>query len=338
LSPEPIDSAKEQFIENKVNIHSLNLSRLKGFIVGPSKLTQFIQTYRPDIIHTMGIRADMLVSKYIKVYQRLTTIHNNPYQDYPMKFGAFRGNFMAWKHIRSLYRIDTVVACSHSISRNLNQYGIDAIPIQNAIDDTLYTPPSQNEKLMLRQKLGLHPTKPIFVSVGSLIPRKDPLSVIRGFLASNVQTDSILVIVGNGPMRSQCEEIATSHSNIHFTGQVNNVVEYLQASDYFISASLSEGLPNTVLEALACGLPVCLSGIEPHQEILTLNTEAGILFHPKDIQAITKGIEALFHSDTEMMSRLGLQIIQNHFTAKRMAKEYYAVYEQILQTQKRISE
>lgn len=55
--------------------------------------------------------------------------------------------------------------------------------------------------------------------------------------------------------------------SVVFHGFVDNVVPWLQASDLFVSASASEGMPLAVLEALSCGLPALLSDIPPHREI-----------------------------------------------------------------------
>ena len=67
---------------------------------------------------------------------------------------------------------------------------------------------------------------------------------------------------------------------------IGHVQEYLGASNYFISASLAEGLPNSVLEAMACGLPCILSNIPPHVEIHEMNKDSSLMFDIKDVKGL----------------------------------------------------
>ena len=69
------------------------------------------------------------------------------------------------------------------------------------------------------------------------------------------------------------------------------VKDYLQAADIFISTAVSEGLPNTVLEALSSGLPCILSDIGPHREIIEKNVGAGKLFKLRDSVELSKIME-----------------------------------------------
>lgn len=67
------------------------------------------------------------------------------------------------------------------------------------------------------------------------------------------------------------------NEKVLFLGQ-KAPLEYLQCADYTISASLSEGLPNSTLESLACGVPMILSDIDPHKEIMRVG-DFGVMFN-----------------------------------------------------------
>jgi glycosyltransferase involved in cell wall biosynthesis len=119
-------------------------------------------------------------------------------------------------------------------------------------------------------------------------------------------------------------------SNVKFTGRIDNVDEYLKASDVFVSASRSEGLPNTVMEALAVGLPVILSDIQPHNEALEYNSNAGFFFPVDDFIALSRILENLRNFSIEELGKASLSIADDHLNADRMSNEYQKKYESLI--------
>ena len=204
--------------------------------------------------------------------------------------------------------------------------------MQNGVDDSVFLPATPVQTQALRQKLRLPPNKTIMVSVGSLIARKDPETVLRGFLGSQAAKKSCMVMLGSGNCREACEQLAAGHDNIRLVGQVANVVDYLQAADIFVSGSHSEGLPNTVLEALACGLSVCLSDIPQHREILAYQPGAGMIFPPGRPQALADTLDGLCARSAGFCRDLALDIIHNHLSARVMSRQYQCVYDEFLQS------
>ncbi|MCK4887533.1 MAG: glycosyltransferase [Planctomycetes bacterium] len=332
LSPEPKDSMLPQFQKMGVPIGSLGLSRIKGIVFGPKAVKRYIADRKPEIIHSQGIRADMFSAKYFEGMNRVATLRNLPYNDYPMKFGKLRGTYMMWRHVNTLKQIDNRITCSHAVANSMyTRYGIKFQVIHNGVDAMSFSIPSPKERIQIRRKLGILLDARIFVCVGALIERKNPVAVVRAFLNSGVHKDDSLLMIGDGPLRTECERIAKGNPCIRFTGQVSNVREYLQAADFFISASISEGLPNAVLEALSVGLPVCLSNIGPHSEILNFNKKAGVIVAVGDINALTNGINELIKMNHENMSKAAVGIVNNHLSAQKMAGKYQDMYEKLTQ-------
>ncbi|WP_252699104.1 glycosyltransferase [Natronosalvus vescus] len=324
LSPEPEDTELPRFRNLDITYDTLGLSRVEGVTIGPKRLRSVVSKHDPDVIHTQGIRADTLSAAFLSKYPRVTTIRNYPYDDYPAKFGKLQGTAMAWEHLRVFNRLDQPVACSKTIAGMVEPHGIDAVPIQNGVDHHKFTPPTDSRKKELRRELELPEEKRIFVSVGSLIPRKDPELLIRGFVQSDL-SDSLLLFLGDGPLRESCEELARTTSSIKFKGWVENVNEYLQAADYFVTASHSEGLPNAVMEALSTGLPVCLSDIDPHRELVTSHTE-GVFFEIGKRDNLEKALHTLVNSDYERNSNLARDTAVNQLSAEHMSHEYQQIY------------
>ena len=117
-------------------------------------------------------------------------------------------------------------------------------------------------------------------------------------------------------------------------GKVSNVNEYLNACDYFISSALYEGLPNAVLEACCARLPILLSNIEPHKEILNLSQGAGFLYELKNEQDFNRKLMKLNSSDYQKFSAASFKIVKEVLNAKKMAQEYEKKYKLLIQESK----
>jgi glycosyltransferase involved in cell wall biosynthesis len=330
LSPEPDDSSKFQFDQLGVDYQTLGLSRIEGTVIGPSRLRNLVKEIDPDVVHTQGIRADTLSAIFLNDYQRLSTIRNYSHEDYPSKYGKIRGKVMAKVHLQALSHIEYPIACSETISTKVQPHGIEATTIQNGVDHHQYTPATDTTQKELRKKLDLPTMGDIIISVGPLIQRKNPKTIINGFINSNISEDTTLLFLGDGKLKSDCEELAKDYDSIRFEGFVDNVDEYLKAADYFVSASKSEGLPNAVMEALASGLPVILSNIGPHAEVL-YRESAGWLFPTGNTDALGAVFERLESEDYGKASDAAREIIETEINSEIMGKQYERLYNKIVE-------
>lgn len=321
LSPEPKHSYINRFQNIQVEIESLNLSRVKGMLVGASLLKEKVKAISPQIIHTQGLRADELSAKCLSNYKRVATLRNYPFEDYMMKFNYIKGTFMARKHIKAIRNLPKVIACSRSLAELFSEnQNILMNYIQNGVNQSKFYEISLEEKRRLKQELGIDQNKRCFITVGSLIERKDPLTLIKAFN----QVDDYLLIIGDGPLYEECKN--QSNKNIIYIGNTDEVNKYLNISDYFVSASLSEGLPNTVIEALAVGLPILLSDIPQHREILDFNSDAGLLFSFKNEKELLLKIEKIKSLEYTKQTLASKKIINNHLDAKIMSRKYQKLY------------
>ncbi|WJW81227.1 glycosyltransferase [Moellerella wisconsensis] len=324
LSDEPSDTRIFDYKENNIEVISLSLSRIKGIFSAKQKLMSYIQSYNPDIIQSQGIRADSLISKLPNNTPWISTARNYPYEDYPSKFGFIKGYLMAIKHINILTKCHHLVSCSQSIANKLSNIGINSQVIRNGV----------NVK-SIKKNIPIKSSTIKLISVGSLIPRKNMKYLINlSNELNNLGIDFELIILGEGPLLKELQEI--SCNKVKFLGMVNNVNDYLIASDIFISSSLSEGLPNTVLEALACGLPVVLSDISSHRELTSqLPSKYSLLFSLDTnefdfAREFNKNIPSLLHIENESISK----DTALNFGANTMALNYQKLYERILECQK----
>ena len=110
-------------------------------------------------------------------------------------------------------------------------------------------------------------------------------------------------------------------------GFKTNVYDYLIASDYYISASDVEGLANTLLESMTVGLPMLLSNIPSHQEVLSkMSVTTGYIFNNKDSNNLLDKIEKVLLLDRTEVAQEVQDIFQKQYTAEKMSLSYQNAY------------
>jgi len=169
------------------------------------------------------------------------------------------------------------------------------------------------------------------ISVGSLIKRKDPMLLLNAFIESKLYETFSLIFLGDGPLRSSMEEIALpfKHS-IFILGNVNNVIDFLSISDVFVTTSNSEGLPNTVLEAMSAGLNIVASDIPQHKELFMSNPYGCVFFQSGNKDKL---IDCLISIGKKSLVKPNLQvmeIVNEYFTSDVMTSNYLSLYKSIL--------
>lgn len=122
----------------------------------------------------------------------------------------------------------------------------------------------------VRSTLGLAPDAPLFLVVGEFIPRKRHADVLRAFAALG-EPSAHLALAGDGPLRARLQQHAIDlglKDRIHFLGYRRDVPALVRASTAVVLASGQEGLPRSVMEALALEVPVIGSDIRGTRELL----------------------------------------------------------------------
>lgn len=331
LSPEESDSIRDQFINSGIKVESLSLSRINGLFFGKKRLLKLIEQLKPDIVHTQGIRADKLSLQLPDHIKKIMTIRNFPQLDYTKRYGRYTGRWMYNMHIGIMKKHPNVVGVSEAVTNNLKQnFGVQAGVIRNGVDTEKFYPAKNADKLKIRKSLSLPEDAIIFVSVGHLITIKQPQLLIEAFMGLKNKENTQLVLIGDGPLRGECEKYAGDAPNIIFTGRIDNVFEYLKASDIYVSSSGNEGMPNAVLEALASGLPCILSDIDPHKEILALEPIAGMAFKTGESESLGKCMEEMIHADLSEKSSKAVELVNSNLSAKKMSEGYQQLYQELL--------
>lgn len=200
--------------------------------------------------------------------------------------------------------------------------GIDLASFENI-------PGNRAEK---RAELGLKETDVLCISAGDLVPRKDYETALRA--VALVKTPKLhYLICGVGPEEARLKKLAKAlgiEDRVHFAGFRTDMKELLRAADIFLFTSLQEGLPRSLMEAMATGLPAAASGIRGNVDLIR-NKEGGLLFPPKNAKACAAAIRHLAKNPSlrRKMGERNLKTIQSYDTSV-VEKEIRNIYREAL--------
>lgn len=195
-------------------------------------------------------------------------------------------------------------------------------------------PPTRTREDLLAE-LALPPDAKLMGAVGRLWPQKRIKDLIWVTdLLKVIRPDIHLVIVGDGPQRDRLERyshVIDIEDRVHFLGHRSDVPELMPHFDVLLLASGYEGLPNSVMEAMAAGTPVVATDI-PGNRDLVVDGETGFLVPLGDRGEFAKRVQHLL-DDAELAQRLGeagKQRITEHFSIDKMVGAHAALYHELL--------
>ncbi len=202
--------------------------------------------------------------------------------------------------------------------------------IHNGLDPQLYLTPA---RLDLRKELGLHPGALLLGFVGQLDERKGLTWLLPAFRATQQQhPDAHLVLVGEGPMRSEIENFARTHNlqnNIHLLGFRRDIHEIMKNLTLLTLPSLWEGFGIVLLEAMAAARPVVTTLVSSMPEIVQ-DRITGRVVAVKDSEALAGAFNEILSdaSLADQWGQNGRQRVLEHFTIDHMVDQYEALFQQ----------
>lgn len=262
---------------------------------------------------------------------RLLHVDHNPLLSSKRKYP------ISQKRISS--RAYKVIAVSREVRTNLiRQEGIPAERIDiiaNGVDEGLYNRPFDRHSLMAR--LGI-PENRIVIGTGARLVYEKGLADLldAAGLIKKKRDDFVLVIVGGGPLRGELERRAQDNGlNSHalFTGARMDFHEIIRLFDIFVLPSLSEGLPLSLLEAMAAQRAIIASRVGGVPEVIA-HGENGLLVPPRSPTQLSKAIERYLDSPGHraVCGRKALASFRAKHSASAMAEAYGLLYEQMMRS------
>lgn len=328
LSKETKNSLIDQFSKMPIKIVQTENVGKYNFYKLLKKLRLYVKQNDIDIIHSQCFRSLILSTFFIN---RITCIHSiyiYPGLQAKSMNGKFIGTISNLLTKKAIKKIQFPIACAKSVSDEF--FEKDKIRVEYIRNGVTPFAKDIRDRNDIKKTLGLDTNYRYFISIGRLSPEKNFLTLMDAFNKSNLKGFK-LIIIGDGSLMDNLRESA--FDNIILAGFKKNIGEYLAASDFYITASLTEGMALSTIYAMASGLPLLLSEIPPHKEIMELAGDGniGILFNNNNQDTIVDAIKEMAEcSEYNELSKNITNVFRAYFTAEKMSKAYQNIYDKVL--------
>jgi len=291
---------------------------------------------RPRIVHTRGMSGlDALLPS------RLAGTPSRVHGEHGWDVHDLHGSSSKQVWLRRLHSplVDRYI----TVSKHLERYLVERVGIRpsritqihNGVDTERFSPAARAERSAL--PAGFADVDSIVIgTVGRLQAVKDQATLIRAFARLARQPEGArlrLVIVGGGPLARQLQALVAElgiERQTWLAGPLTDVRHVLGCLDVFVLSSLQEGISNTILEAMATGLPVVATAVGGNLE-LVIDRRTGRFFEPGDVAKLA-GVIREYAGDAPQRrehARLARQRAEQVFGLPVMVESYQRVYEEL---------
>jgi glycosyltransferase involved in cell wall biosynthesis len=301
-------------------------------------LTKTIRELSIDIVHTHLTNSTLvgvLATRQKYSPPLCATVHS-------IIFHTQRGQLSprAWLKrvgVKSAFsRIKRIIAVSEEVSRAIQLYagirGDHITTIPNGVDPDLFY--SHKDLIQLRGRLNLPTDRSVLVSVGRLTRPKGYPHLLAALSLIPSQERPLTLIIGDGPDRNGLESKITTlklENDVRLLGTRKDVPALLAAADVFVLASLWEGLPLALLEAMASGLPSVVTAVGENPKVIE-DGKAGLVVPPGDEAGLAQVLRHLLRepSQRKQMGQTARDRFERHFSLQRCIAAHEVLYENLV--------
>jgi glycosyltransferase involved in cell wall biosynthesis len=292
---------------------------------GPSRLRRWVGSLGADILCTHDYRSSVL--------GRLSGVAADvPWVAFSRGMVREGLKMDLWQalEVRAIRGADRIVAVSGGQAVVLRNKGVPQ-PLIETVHNAALSAATPGAQVDWQAEFGIAPGAQIITAAGRFTAEKgqrDLVLAARELVAA--APDAHVVLFGDGALREDCETLARESGlagRVHFAGFRSNVQDYLQHADVVVNPSLSEGLPNVLLEAMSMGRAVVATAVGGVPE-LVVHGSSGLLVPPAAPSALATALLSVLH-DQALRMRLGraaLERVTTEFTFAGQARHLLRVY------------
>ncbi len=234
---------------------------------------------------------------------------------------------------------DKIIAVSESVKRDAIKYDriepLKISVIRNGVDTDKFDGAKFPDNI--KNEFSVTEKDIVIGFVGRIVNSKGLIYLINAFSQLKKTYDNIsLFIVGDGSLRDDLEKEVKKiaiHNNVVFTGKRRNIPDFLSCFDIFVLPSIKEGLPNSLLEAMAMGKPIVAAKVGGIPEVLQ-NGTTGLIVPPRDPESLAKAIKSLIDDEhrAKNIGNAARKFILENYSIKSTVQKWQTLYISILKT------
>lgn len=299
------------------------------------RLAKLFRDQKVDLVHSHGW-GTFLYSVLAARLARTPIIHGEHGKNY-FELGK-QNRARSWAQRLLGRRVDRLVTVSEDLRREwVGQFHIPeakAVWIPNGVDVARFQPKPE-DRAAARRHFGLPESAFLVGSVGRLDPIKNyRLLMDAAKIVLATQANAAFTILGEGPceqdLRRQVAELGIA-DRVHLLGWRQESPRFLQALDVFVLPSISEGMSNSLIEAMASGLPTVCPALDTHREVVTPGVD-GILMEDFTKDSLAEVLLNLLRDDSARL-RLAHEARETacrRFALERMVERHVQLYREVL--------
>jgi len=323
--------AKERAFSGRIFDAAGSESKSKFLIY---RFAQIVRQYRPHIVHSRNWGAIEAVFAARFAGAPVVVHSEHGYELDVLKGLPLRRRLLrraAYATADAVFTVSLELRDYHARQAGVSPARIDVLA--NGVDSERFSPRPE-KKLACRVGLGLPENSLIIGTVGRLVPIKAQSLLLQAAKELlNRGFDLCVALAGDGSEFERLRSLASSLSltgRVHFLGALRNVEDFLKALDVFVLPSVSEGMSNTLLEAMSSGLPVVATRVGGNPELIE-DKVSGRLFQVGDVAELAEHLSSLA-GDAELRGRLGASAraqILAEFSLGTMLDRYRDLYRRL---------
>jgi sugar transferase (PEP-CTERM/EpsH1 system associated) len=305
------------------------------------RLWRVLRELRPAIVHTRNLPAleFLLVAALAGVQGRIHGEHGRDVYDL---YGLSR----KYKLLRKV--INPFASCYTAVSNDLTNWLVQTVGVKsdkvihicNGVDIYRFCPRNSAQPILGPE--GFFRDGMVAVgTVGRMQTVKDQPTLVRAFIHlikrdPRAREYLRLVMIGDGPLRAESQKMLAAAGATDLAwlpGERADIPEIMRAMDIFVLPSIAEGISNTILEAMATGLPVVATHVGGNPELVEQG-RTGMLVPASEPIAMAEAIHSYVHNRTQLREhgQAGRRRVESNFSIDAMVERYLNVYDAVLKT------
>jgi len=325
---------------DRADVRCIGLGKKDGHLVRDyPRLYRLFKELDPAIVHTRNLAA---LEAVVPAWAAGVPVRIHGEHGWDMQDPA--GKRRRYRHVRQLYRpfVSRYVALSRHLEDYLEQQvGISSdsvAQIYNGVETERFRPSREGRSAIPGCPFE-DPDLWLAGTVGRMEAIKDPLNLAQAFVRVRVIDPAAarhlrLVLVGDGALRADVRQVferAGVADHVWFAGERDDVPDIMRGLDCFVLPSLAEGVSNTILEAMATGLPVVATQVGGNAELIESGM-TGTLVAPANSDALARAMLGYCNdrSTARRHAKAAHRVVEARFSLTRMVADYVNVYERAL--------